>query len=533
MTSTRGIVEQPAIAAGIGLAVLIGLWWILAETLPVHAETITTPLGAVQSLWDNRSMLWEASRTTLGEAGLGFLAGNFIGILLAVAFVQSKVAERAVLQLAIVTHCLPIIAVGPLLLLLLNGTQPRVVMSGLLVFFPTVVTVQIGLRQTDGVALEIVTAYGGNKWHQLWLVRARTALPFIMNALRITAPLSLLGAILGEFLGGSGGIGTLIISAESANEIQLTWAIALLCTGLSVLSFIVFTLLTRVLAPLGSMGSASGSVLTATVSATGTLIWQQLRRVTENLAVGIVILIGVWQLLTMVLHVPALVFKSPAAVWTYMFSGAAASGNRGVVFDALGVTIKDALVGYAIGSVLALLVSCVFSLSKLVEGIVLPVAFLLQSVPILALVPLVTIEFGRGFASVAVITTAITFLPTLLTVTLGLRSHPASSLDLVQAYGGGRLFFLRTVAMPSAMPSMFAAMRLAAPTSLIGALLAEYLATGQGIGDILATSQTSYNYAEIWASVALIGIAGLLLYAVVSMLEIPILARFNATNFEV
>jgi ABC-type nitrate/sulfonate/bicarbonate transport system permease component len=260
---------------------------------------------------------------------------------------------------------------------------------------------------------------------------------------------------------------------------------------------------------------------------------RQLRRVAEGLVIGIVILIGVWELLTLVLHVPALVFKSPGAVWDYLVAGSDAGGHRSVVFSALGVTLKDALVGYVIGSALALVISCLFSLSSIVEGVVLPAALLLQSVPLLALVPLISVEFGRGFVSVVVITTAITFLPTLLTVALGLRSCPPSSADLVQVYGGGKLFFLRWVAIPSAVPSMFAALRLAAPTSLVGALLAEYLATGRGIGDILATSQTSYDYAEIWASVALVGVAGLLLYALVSVVEIPILARFNAANFEV
>jgi ABC-type nitrate/sulfonate/bicarbonate transport system permease component len=263
------------------------------------------------------------------------------------------------------------------------------------------------------------------------------------------------------------------------------------------------------------------------------VVGPQLRRVLGGLVAGVVILIGAWEIATLTIHIPPLVFKSPASVGSYLVTGSGAAGHRSLVFAALGTTLRDALIGYLIGSALAMAVSCLFSLSVLAEGIVLPVAILLQSVPLLALAPLITIEFGRGLVSVTVITTVITFLPTLLTVTLGLRSCPPSSADLVQAYGGGRLFFLRHVAIPSAVPSMFAAMRLAAPTSLIGALLAEYLATGNGVGDILATSQTTYDYGEIWSAVALIGICGLLLYAVVSLIEIPILARFDAADFEV
>jgi ABC-type nitrate/sulfonate/bicarbonate transport system permease component len=260
---------------------------------------------------------------------------------------------------------------------------------------------------------------------------------------------------------------------------------------------------------------------------------RQLRRVIEGLLIGVVILIGVWELFTLVAHLPPLVFKSPVAVWRYLLTSSGAGPHRSVVLRALATTLRDALIGYIIGSALALVISCVFSLSGLIEGIVLPAAILLQSVPLLALTPLITVEFGRGLVSVTVITTVITFLPTLLTVTLGLRSCPTSSADLVQVYGGRRVFFLLWVSIPSAVPSMFAAMRLAAPTSLIGALLGEYLATGQGVGYILATSQTSYDYGEIWAAVALVGVCGLLLYAVVSLIEIPILVRFDAETFDV
>ena len=266
---------------------------------------------------------------------------------------------------------------------------------------------------------------------------------------------------------------------------------------------------------------------------TATPARRQVGRILSGLVAGVVILIGAWELVSISSHLPTLVFKSPAAVWRYLITGSGSTGHRAAVFSALGVTLRDALIGYVIGSVLALVVSCAFSLSAIVEGIVLPLAMLVQSVPILALAPLLTVAFGHGLASVIVICTTITFLPTLLTVTLGLRSCPPASADVVQVYGGGKWFFLTRVAVPSAMPSMFAAMRLAAPTSLVGALLAEYLATGQGVGYLLATSQSTYDFGKIWSAVALIGICGLLLYAVVSLIEVPILTRFDAEAFEV
>ena len=260
---------------------------------------------------------------------------------------------------------------------------------------------------------------------------------------------------------------------------------------------------------------------------------RQVIRILSGLVAGLVILIGVWELLTLVTHLPPLVFKSPAAVFGYLFTDTSAASHRSGVLGPLGVTLRDAVIGYTLGSLLALAVSCLFSLSVIVEGIVLPVAMLMQSVPILAVAPLLTVAFGRGLGSVVVICTTITFLPTLLTVSLGLRSAPVAAADLVAVYGGGRWFFLRRVALPSATPALFAAMRLAAPTSIVGALLAEFLATGRGIGYLLATAQSSYDFGQIWAAVALVGICGLLFYAAVSLIEVPVLARFDAEAFDV
>lgn len=260
---------------------------------------------------------------------------------------------------------------------------------------------------------------------------------------------------------------------------------------------------------------------------------RQSGRIVSGLVVGIVIVFGAWEVLTLVSHLPALIFKSPLDVYRFLVEGRSAAANRQSVLQPLGISVRDAIVGWVIGTGLAVAVSCLFSLSRLVEAVVLPVAFLVQSVPILALAPLVTVMFGRGVTSVVVITTVITFLPTLLQVTLGLRSCPEALADVVDVYGGGRLFYLRNVALPSAVPSIFAAARLAAPTSLVAALLAEYFSTGTGIGSLLATSQTTFDYSQIWAAVALVCLSGLVLYALVSLVELPVLVRFDAEAFDV
>ena len=119
-----------------------------------------------------------------------------------------------------------------------------------------------------------------------------------------------------------------------------------------------------------------------------------------------------------------------------------------------------------------------------------PIAMVLRSVPLVAMTPLIVLVFGRGLMAVTVIAGIVTFFPTLVNVTLALRATPQESIDLCRAYGASPRHTLRKVQVPSALPALFASLRIAAPLALVGALLAEWLATGQGLGYLIQTSMT-------------------------------------------
>ena len=143
------------------------------------------------------------------------------------------------------------------------------------------------------------------------------------------------------------------------------------------------------------------------------------------------------------------------------------------------------------------------------------------------MVPVLTLIFGRDVLAVTVISGVITFFPSLVNMTFGLRSVPAQGLDLMRAYGSTPLRTLVTVRLPFAMPSLFASMRIAVPGAVIGALLAEWLATGKGLGFQMLKAQSQFDYTSIWASVAVLTFTTLILYAVVGLIETPVLVRFD------
>ena len=240
---------------------------------------------------------------------------------------------------------------------------------------------------------------------------------------------------------------------------------------------------------------------------------------------SILVICLAWQGLVSGLGLDPFITRGPLDVWHYL----TASGNdaeRTVLIDASAITARDAVIGMVSGSVAAVAAAVVFVLFRGVEQAVMPVAMALRAVPLVAMTPLIALVFGRGLLSVTVIAGIVTFFPVLVNVVLALRAVPASSFDLMRAYGASPSRTLWKVQLPSALPSLFAALRIAAPLALVGALLAEWLTTGQGLGYLMLQSVTTFELDRMWAAVTLVTIASILLYGLISALEQLTLARY-------
>lgn len=240
---------------------------------------------------------------------------------------------------------------------------------------------------------------------------------------------------------------------------------------------------------------------------------------------SIVVICLVWQGVISGFGLDPFITRGPLDVWDYL----TASGNgaeRSVLLDAGAVTARDAVIGMVSGTVAALLASILFVLYRGIEQAVMPVALALRAVPLVAMTPLIALIFGRGLLSVTVIAGIVTFFPVLVNVVLALRAVPASSFDLMRAYGASSFVTLFKVQLPSALPSLFAALRIAAPLALVGALLAEWLTTGQGLGYLMLQSVTTFELDRMWAAVTLVTIASIVLYSLISAAEQLTLARY-------
>jgi ABC-type nitrate/sulfonate/bicarbonate transport system permease component len=244
---------------------------------------------------------------------------------------------------------------------------------------------------------------------------------------------------------------------------------------------------------------------------------------------SIVIVLVAWQVFLWVLDVNSFIGRGPVDVWNFLTSGPDAAAARATLWDASVVTLTDAGIGLLAGAVCGICVAVAFNLVPPAEHTFMPMAVVLRSVPLVAMTPLIALIFGRGLLAVTVISGIVTFFPVLVSVSLALRTTPRASLDLCQAYGAGSFATLRKVQFPTALPALFGSLRVAAPLALVGALLAEWLATGDGLGYLMLQSMTLSNYNMLWAATALVTAYSVLAYSIISAIERLVLARFAGT----
>jgi ABC-type nitrate/sulfonate/bicarbonate transport system permease component len=245
-----------------------------------------------------------------------------------------------------------------------------------------------------------------------------------------------------------------------------------------------------------------------------------------NVVVTMAAVIVLWIIFLQVYDLDPLVAKSPVDIFHYLFTGADAGAHRSLVSSGLGRTLLDAGFGFVAGLVAAVVVAVVFVLVRSVEQALLPMAVVVRSVPLVAMTPLITLVFGRGLMATTVISGLIVFFPALVTMTFGLRSASRQAADLCRAYGAGDWTIARKVMLPSAVPAFFASARVGVPGALIGAMLAEWLSTGQGLGYAMLKDSSLFDYDHLWASVAVLTAASALAYNVIAAIEAVALARF-------
>ena len=154
----------------------------------------------------------------------GFAIGNGAGLLMAILFIHSDLARRTIFPLAIGAEAIPIVAVVPVLILWLgNGMAPKMFITSFLTFFPMLINALRGLRSADAEVNELLYTLSATSRQRLFMVRLPASVPFLFNALKLSACACVVSAIVGEWLAAEAGLGHLIVLYATMYKVPEIW----------------------------------------------------------------------------------------------------------------------------------------------------------------------------------------------------------------------------------------------------------------------------------------------------------------------
>jgi len=201
--------------AALIVLVLLGIWEGYVRLWAVPKWLLPAPSVIIMTLVVSRELLLDHTLVTLLEVVVGFGLSLLSGVLLACGIAASRTLERALYPFVIASQMVPIIVIAPLLLIWVGyGLTPKIIVVALTAFFPIVVNMVDGLKSVDPDAVNLLRTMGASHWQIFVKVQVPTSLPFLFSGLRVAMAVSVIGAVIGEWVGSSQGLGYLMIRSK-------------------------------------------------------------------------------------------------------------------------------------------------------------------------------------------------------------------------------------------------------------------------------------------------------------------------------
>jgi ABC-type nitrate/sulfonate/bicarbonate transport system permease component len=220
-----------------------------------------------------------------------------------------------------------------------------------------------------------------------------------------------------------------------------------------------------------------------------------------------------WEFGVQMSHMPVYLLPAPSRIWHTFW------GEPLYYLHALWVTLGEALGGLALGLLAGIGVAVWVTLQPRLEGGVMTLALLIKSMPLAAIAPLLTIWLGFGVLPKVIITALLTFFPVLVNTLVGLQSADSEMLDLMRVHRATAWQTLRHLRAWLALPYLFAALRVAAPLSLMGAVIAEWTGAGNGLGRVMWLAYANLNLPPLFAAIFVVSTVSIFIYLLMVWLE--------------
>lgn len=197
------------IAAPFAVAIVVlAAWQALVTVNDIPPYLVPSPLLVARTLYVDRALLLHSLAITLGIAVSALALATVIGVAVALLFAQSRWIEMSLFPYAILLQVTPIVAIAPLIIIWVHDTRAALVLCALVVaIFPIISNTTLGLRSVDRGLLDFFRLARATRWQTLWRLRVPSALPYFFGGLRIASGLALIGAVVAEFVAGTGGQG--------------------------------------------------------------------------------------------------------------------------------------------------------------------------------------------------------------------------------------------------------------------------------------------------------------------------------------
>lgn len=242
----------PAVALGL---LLLASWEAIVRIRDIPPYMLPAPGAIAAKFWEQRTALGAAWLVTLETMAAALAAAVVVGVALAALLASSRRLENCLFPYAVILQVTPLVAVAPFVVLWIGYERvwlTQIVCAWIVAFFPILSGTAIGLRSTDRGLVDLFDLYGATTWQKLWLLRAKAALPYFLSGLKVSANLSLVGAVVAEFVTGAieaegPGLASTIFTAQSRSDAPLMFAALALVSLTGVVVFFATHLLSWLL----------------------------------------------------------------------------------------------------------------------------------------------------------------------------------------------------------------------------------------------------------------------------------------------
>lgn len=239
-------IAQPIAA----LVAFVVLWEVICRAFSVPAYLVPTPSSIGVETW---KLVWPVADHTLATTRtvlLGFIASLVVSLPLAVLITASPAVANTIYPFLVLTQSIPKVALAPILVVIFGSNElPRVVVTFLVAFFPLVLSIAAGITSVPPELIELGRACRASRWRELWRIRLPYAVPFIFSGLKAAITLSVVGAVVGEFVNADKGLGYLIVTSTAFFQVPLAWGALVLLSLLGIILFQVVVIVEQVFFP--------------------------------------------------------------------------------------------------------------------------------------------------------------------------------------------------------------------------------------------------------------------------------------------